>query len=67
MRHAADRTVVAGGQDRAIPHDHGTDVLALTGGAGRGLLGDAHEVLVPVGSHDGIVLAEAASADFNIV
>src|SRR5262249_44334276 len=50
VRHAADRAVVAGRQDRPILHEHGADVLARAGRPRRDDLRDAHEVVVPRGA-----------------
>ena len=47
VRHAPDRAVVAGREDRPIAHDHRADELARAGRARRDDLRDVHEVLVP--------------------
>src|SRR5690606_32740798 len=47
VRQAADRSVVARGEDRALAHQHRADVLAIAGGAGGDDLRHVHEVHVP--------------------
>src|SRR5205085_399283 len=61
VRHAADRSVVAGRQDRPVANDDRTHVLARARRARRDDLRDAHEVFVPRSTradflgHDGII------------
>src|SRR5262249_47389705 len=50
VRQTSDRSVVAGRKNRAVPDDDGADMLARTSGAGRDLMRDVHEVVVPVDS-----------------
>src|SRR5690606_8519487 len=50
MGQATDRSVVAGGEDHAVAHDHSADMLAIAGGSRRDLPRDRHEVFVPARS-----------------
>lgn len=47
---AANGTVVARGLNGLIAHDDGTDMLAITRGAGGDLARNSHEILVPSGA-----------------
>src|ERR1051326_3931605 len=67
MRQPAHRAVVAGREDGTVADDHRADMLAQASRARRGLVRDAHEVLIPTGAHAGAdctaLRALAASPD----
>ena len=48
VRHAAYAAVIAGRQDRAVANDNRPNLLAVTGGAGRCLARNVHEIRMPV-------------------